>query len=158
MPNKACTPWSTEPELLSHKPCTCVDQAQLTKMRRQDISQDFYSLLRNSQPTTAFLARSFSMLKKLLAKDRNFESDNVQHYSTWFHTLIRPPGDWLAVSCHKTYFATAHRLVSQFSLRKYVFPLVNVRFTRKSQEILRKCHLFSLNFFVDKVNLFEFLS
>jgi len=72
LPNKDCTRWSTEPEFLSHELWTCVDETQLTKMRRQDISEDFYSLLRNSQPTTAFLARSFSMLKKLLAKDRNF--------------------------------------------------------------------------------------
>jgi len=49
-----------------------------------------HSLFQNSQPTTASADRSFSMLKKLLAKDKNFEAENVQHYmilhfisSTW---------------------------------------------------------------------------
>jgi len=42
---------------------------------------------------------------------------------TLFYTLVRPLGDWLAVVCHKTstYFAIAHRLVSQVSLRICVF-------------------------------------
>jgi len=59
-------------------------------MERQDISPAVYNLLRNSQPTTASVERSFSMLKKLLAEDRNFKAENVQHYmvlhinsSTW---------------------------------------------------------------------------
>jgi len=49
-----------------------------------------HSLFQNSQPTTASADRSFSMLKKLLAKDRNYKTENVQHYmiphfdsSTW---------------------------------------------------------------------------
>jgi len=44
-----------------------------------------------AQPTTASVERSFSVLKKLLAKDRNFEAENVQHHmilhfnsSTWW--------------------------------------------------------------------------
>ena len=49
-----------------------------------------YHILQNSQPTSASVERSFSILKKLLAKDRNFKVENVQHYmilhfnaSTW---------------------------------------------------------------------------
>ena len=47
-------------------------------------------MLQNSQPTFASVKRSFSMLKKLLAKDQKFKVENVRHYmilhfnaSTW---------------------------------------------------------------------------
>ena len=49
-------------------------------MDRQDISPAAYHMLQNSQPTSAFVERSFSMLKKLLAKDKNFKVENVRHY------------------------------------------------------------------------------
>ena len=59
-------------------------------MERQDISPTVYDMLQNSQPTSASVERSFSMLKKLLAKDKNFKVENVRHYmilhfnaSTW---------------------------------------------------------------------------
>ena len=39
--------------------------------RSQDISLTVYHMLQNSQPTSASVERSFSMLKTLLAKDRN---------------------------------------------------------------------------------------
>ena len=49
-------------------------------MERQDISPAVYHMLQTSQPTSASVERSFSMLKKLLAKDRNFKAENVRHY------------------------------------------------------------------------------
>ena len=49
-------------------------------MAWQDISPAVYYMLQNSQPTSAFVEKSFSMLKKLLAKDRNFKVENVRHY------------------------------------------------------------------------------
>ena len=49
-------------------------------MERQDISSAVYHNLQNSQPTSASVERSFSMLKKLLAKNRNFKVGNVRHY------------------------------------------------------------------------------
>ena len=49
-------------------------------MERQDISPAVYHMLRTSQPTFASVERHFSMLKKLLAKDRNFNAENVRHY------------------------------------------------------------------------------
>ena len=59
-------------------------------MERQNISRAVYHMLQNSQPTSAFVERSFSMLKKLLSKVRNFKAENVRHYmilrfnaSTW---------------------------------------------------------------------------
>ena len=53
---------------------------EIRNMERQDISTAVYHILQNSQPTSASVERSFSMLKKLLAKDRNFKAKNVRHY------------------------------------------------------------------------------
>ena len=47
-------------------------------MEWQDISLDVcHHMLQNSQHTSASVERSFSMLKKLLAKNRNFNVENV---------------------------------------------------------------------------------
>ena len=66
------------------------DISRIINLERQYISPAAYSLLRNSQPTSACVGRSFSMPKKLLAKDRNFKAEKVKHYmilhfnfSTW---------------------------------------------------------------------------
>ena len=66
------------------------DISEIINMERQDISPAVYHILQNSQPTSASAERSFSMLNKLLAKDRNFKVKNMQHYmilhfnvSTW---------------------------------------------------------------------------
>ena len=56
------------------------DISKIMSMARSDISPAVYSLLQHSQPTSASVERSFSMLKKLLAKDRNFSVQNVKHY------------------------------------------------------------------------------
>ena len=49
------------------------DISEIINMERQDISPAMYHMLQNSQATSAFVERSSSMLKKLLAKDRNFK-------------------------------------------------------------------------------------
>ena len=66
------------------------DISEIIKMKRQNISTAVYHMLQNFQPTSAFVERSFSMLKKLLAKDKSFKVKNVRHYmilhfnaSTW---------------------------------------------------------------------------
>ena len=56
------------------------DISEITNMERQDISPAVFHMLQNSQSTSASAERSFSMLKKLLAKDRNFKVENVRHY------------------------------------------------------------------------------
>ena len=53
------------------------DISVIINMERQDISPAMYHMLQNSQPTSASVERSFSMLKKLLAEDRNFKVENV---------------------------------------------------------------------------------
>ena len=66
------------------------DIFEIINMERLGISLAVYHMLQNSQPTSASVERSFFMLKKLLAKDRNFKVENVRHYmilllnaSTW---------------------------------------------------------------------------
>ena len=51
----------------------------MMNMERQDISPAVYHMLQNSQPTSASVEKSFSMLKKLLANDRNLKVENVSH-------------------------------------------------------------------------------
>ena len=62
-------------ERMSRNDINCI-----VKMRRGDISPHLYSLLSNSQTTSASVKKSFSILGKLLARDRNFKDDNVRHY------------------------------------------------------------------------------
>ena len=54
--------------------------SEIINMEKQDNSPVVYYMLKNSQPTTASLEKVFSMLKKLLAKGRNFKVENVRHY------------------------------------------------------------------------------
>ena len=53
--------------------------SEIIDMERQDILPAVYHMLQNSQPTSATVERIFSMLKKFLAKDRNFKIENVRH-------------------------------------------------------------------------------
>ena len=46
------------------------DISEIINMETQDISRDVHHMLHNFQPTSASAERSFSTLKKLLAKDR----------------------------------------------------------------------------------------
>ena len=54
------------------------DISEIINMERQDISPAVYHMLQNSQLISASVERSFSMLKKLFAKDRNFKVENVR--------------------------------------------------------------------------------
>ena len=56
------------------------DISEIINMERQDISPTVYHMLQNSQPTAVSVERSFSMFKKLLAKERNFKVENVRHF------------------------------------------------------------------------------
>ena len=49
---------------------------------RPDIAPATYAKLLNCQPTSASVERSLSMLNKMLAKDRNFNPQNVRNYIT----------------------------------------------------------------------------
>ena len=68
------------------------DISEITNMERQDVSPAVHHMLQNSQPTSASAGRSFTMLKKLLAKDKNLKSRICD--ITSFYTLMRPPGDY----------------------------------------------------------------
>ena len=65
------------------------DISEIITMERQDISPAVYHML---SAHICFVERSFSMLKKLLAKDRNFKVENVRHYMI-LH-FMHPPGDY----------------------------------------------------------------
>lgn len=54
--------------------------ASIMAMDRNEVSPQLYCLLQRAQPSTASVERSFSMLKKLLSKDRNFQPENVKKY------------------------------------------------------------------------------
>ena len=44
-----------------------------------------YAVLQKAQPTSAAVERSFSMLNKLLRKDRNFDVKNVKKYMMLYY-------------------------------------------------------------------------
>ena len=54
---------------------------------KEHIPSATYALLQNCQATTAAVERSFSMLKKILAKDRNFLPQNVHKYIVLHYNL-----------------------------------------------------------------------
>ena len=56
------------------------DISKIIKMERPDSSPAVYSLLQHSQPTAASVEKSYCVQQKLLAKDRNFELENVKQY------------------------------------------------------------------------------
>ena len=92
------------------------DISEIINMKMQDISPAVYHMLQNSQPTFASAKKSFSILKKLLAKDRNFKVENVRHYMilhfnafTW--RFLASKVNYVA---RLTYFAIAIALCSKF--------------------------------------------
>ena len=56
------------------------DVSKIMNVVRPDISPAVYDLLKHTQPTTASVERSFSMLPKLFAKDKNFKVEDVKQY------------------------------------------------------------------------------
>ena len=75
------------------------DISEIINMERQDISPAVYHMLQNSQPISVSVERSFSMLKKFLAKERNFKFENKRHYMI-SHLMHSPGNYWLI--CPKT--------------------------------------------------------
>ena len=53
--------------------------SEIINMERQDISPAVYHMLQNSQPISASVESSFFMLKKRLAKERNFRAKSVRY-------------------------------------------------------------------------------
>ena len=68
------------------------DISEIINMERQDIAPAVYHMLQNSEPTSTSVERSFSILKKLLAKDRNFKVENMRHHMI-LHFMC-PSGDF----------------------------------------------------------------
>ena len=47
-----------------------------------------YALLQKAQPISAAIEKSFSMLSKLLRKDKNFDVKNVKKYMTLYYNEV----------------------------------------------------------------------
>ena len=56
------------------------DMENIVNLKQEDISPALYAELQCCQPTTAAVEQSFSMLGKLLCKDRPFSLENVEKY------------------------------------------------------------------------------
>lgn len=57
-----------------------IGMSAIMNMANSSVSPSIYELLQAAQPTSASVERSFSMLSKLLAKDRNFLPQNIEKY------------------------------------------------------------------------------
>lgn len=57
---------------------------EIISMKNECISPTSYLLLQNCPPTSISVERSFSMLKKLLASDRNFYPDNIYDFFSFY--------------------------------------------------------------------------
>ena len=47
-----------------------------------------FALLKNCQPSTASVELCFSLLNKMLRKDRNFQPDNARNILSYFSTKL----------------------------------------------------------------------
>ena len=56
------------------------DMEDIVNLNRDDVPPCLYAEIQCCQPTSAAVERSFSMLSKLLRKDRPFLPENVQKY------------------------------------------------------------------------------
>ena len=53
---------------------------KINKMANSNLSPEDYANLISCQATRCSVERSFSMLNKLLGKDRNFNPENIKNY------------------------------------------------------------------------------
>lgn len=60
------------------------DLKEISQMKKSSISPSTYNQILNCHPTGAPVERSFSMLNKLLTKDRNFLPENVPAYMRFY--------------------------------------------------------------------------
>ena len=56
------------------------DILEIINMTRTNISPALYAALQKCQPTSCAVERSFSMMKKIATKDRNFLPENLEKY------------------------------------------------------------------------------
>ena len=68
-----------------NKPLSNSDLETILNCANLTIDPTSYALLQKAQPTSAAVERSFSMLNKLLRKDRNFDAKNVKKYMILYY-------------------------------------------------------------------------
>ena len=76
-------PWS--PQAYIKKRLINSDLEAIINCTNLDIAPTTYALLHKDQPTSAAVERSFSILSKLLEKERNFDIKNVKKYMLIFY-------------------------------------------------------------------------
>ena len=64
------------------------DIHSIVRMQKEDVCPALYAELQCCQPTSASVERSFSMLAKLLRKDRNFLPENVGKYFRLYYNKL----------------------------------------------------------------------
>ena len=57
------------------------DLPEILECKRENISPSEYFEIQNAQATSASVERTFSMLKSILRKNRNFNPENVANYA-----------------------------------------------------------------------------
>lgn len=67
-------------KLYLHKRLEKNEITDIINLTRPGISRTMYGKLRQCLPTSAAVERSFSMLNKMMSKDRNFNAENVRKY------------------------------------------------------------------------------
>jgi len=67
-------------QYIDHRLTHGTDLIDIIEAKDNNVAPSTYALLRKAQPTTAAVERSFSLLNKLLRKDRNFLPENVNKY------------------------------------------------------------------------------
>ena len=89
------------------------DISKIMSMERPDISPGFCSLLQRSQITTVSAERSFSILRKLPAKDRNFKVQNEKQLMTLHFNSCRITAELAAYQCCQIFFKFPAEMVSK---------------------------------------------
>ena len=64
------------------------DISNIVKLQKDGVSPATYAQIQNCQPTSASVERSFSMLRKLLRKDRPFLPENVEKYLSFYYNKL----------------------------------------------------------------------
>jgi len=64
------------------------DISNIVNLRKDGVSPATYAQIQNCQPTSASVERSFSMLRKLLRKDRSFLPENVEKYLSSYYNKL----------------------------------------------------------------------
>ena len=84
-PNWSKTAWALHGSYIKKRMMKNCDVDTIVRMKQHGVSPAVYAQLQCCQPTTAAVERSFSILGKLLSKDRHFLPENVGKYLSLYY-------------------------------------------------------------------------